>query len=102
MKLLVADGRVGVQGSGNQDTQSWAHSLEVNVMVDSEEVCRKWIEGAERNQNTGMFGAVAGDGVWRDREGRPAEGYNGDPGAVAGLLRGVGGMVRKVRDTMVV
>ncbi|KAI9897785.1 hypothetical protein N3K66_007641 [Trichothecium roseum] len=102
VKLLVADGRVGVQGSGNQDTQSWAHSLEVNVMVDSEEVCRGWIEGAERNQNTRLFGAVAGDGVWRDREGRPAEGYNGDPGAVAGLLRGVGGMVRKVRDTMVV
>lgn len=73
VKLLIADGRVGVQGSGNQDTQSWCHSQEINVMIDSEEVCRKWREGIERNQNTARFGRAAEDGVWRDEHGNEGE-----------------------------
>ncbi|KAF5627066.1 IQ calmodulin-binding motif [Fusarium sp. NRRL 52700] len=35
IKLLIVDGSVGIQGSGNQDTQSWFHSQEINLMVDS-------------------------------------------------------------------
>jgi len=98
VKLLIADGAVGVQGSGNQDTQSWFHSLEVNVMVDDEEVCARWREGVERNQNTARFGRVAADGVWRDAEtGEPAEGYQGDPGRLSGLVRGVTGMALKAK-----
>ncbi|GAO17234.1 uncharacterized protein UV8b_05499 [Ustilaginoidea virens] len=96
IKLLIADGAVGVQGSGNQDTQSWFHSLEVNVMVDSAEVCAKWREAIERNQNTGEFGRVAADGIWRDREGKPGKGYMGDPGRVEGLVKGVFGMAMKM------
>ncbi|KHN94447.1 IQ calmodulin-binding motif protein [Metarhizium album ARSEF 1941] len=96
IKLLIADGSVGIQGSGNQDTQSWFHSQEVNVMVDSEEICRAWRAGIDRNQNTSAFGRVAADGLWRDENGQPGEGYMGDPGKVQGLVRGVVGMVSKM------
>ena len=55
IKLMIVDGHVAVQGSGNQDTQSWWHSQEVNVMLDSEVVCQAWREGIERNQNTAVL-----------------------------------------------
>ncbi|KAL6865660.1 hypothetical protein ACO1O0_001755 [Amphichorda felina] len=97
IKLLIADDDVAVQGSGNQDTQSWFHSQEINVMVDSRAVCAQWREAVERNQNTRLFGEVGEDGVWRDKEGNPGEGYSGDPGVVDGLLWGVGGMLKKIR-----
>jgi len=42
-------------------------------MIDSEEVCRKWREGIERNQNTARFGRAAEDGVWRDKHGNEGE-----------------------------
>jgi phosphatidylserine/phosphatidylglycerophosphate/cardiolipin synthase-like enzyme len=75
VKLLIADGQVGVQGSGNQDTQSWYHSQEINVMIDSEATCREWRDGIERNQNTAKYGKGSQeDGVWRDVEGKEAEG----------------------------
>ncbi|OAQ99609.1 hypothetical protein LLEC1_04887 [Akanthomyces lecanii] len=96
IKLLIVDGSVGIQGSGNQDTQSWFHSQEVNVMVDSAEVCGKWRAAIDRNQNTGRFGRVADDGVWRDADGRPGAGYMGDPGPVRGLFKGVAGMFMKM------
>jgi phosphatidylserine/phosphatidylglycerophosphate/cardiolipin synthase-like enzyme len=96
VKLLIVDGCVGVQGSGNQDTQSWFHSQEMNIMVDSAEICAKWREGIERNQNTRLYGRVAADGVWRDEKGQPGEGYMGDPGSVEGLIKGVWGMYKKM------
>lgn len=95
IKLLIADDCVGIQGSGNQDTQSWFHSQEINVMVDSEEICRKWREGIDRNQNTKQFGRVAADGIWRDQQGEPGRGYTGNPGPVKGLVQGVVGMALK-------
>lgn len=95
IKLLIADGHIGIQGSGNQDTQSWYHSQEINILVDSAEVCRKWREGIERNQNTARFGMAAKDGVWRDNEGKEAEGSMGRPGKVAGWFKGAMGMVKK-------
>jgi len=98
VKLLIVDGHVGIQGSGNQDTQSWFHSQEINIMLDSEEVCRKWREGIERNQNTKAFGAAAEDGIWRDKNGNPGAGYMGNPGKVDGLFKGVGGMLKKMKD----
>lgn len=48
IKLMIVDEAVAVQGSGNQDTQSWFHSQEVNVMIDSKVVCKAWREGIER------------------------------------------------------
>ncbi|OAQ58870.1 phospholipase D Active site motif protein [Pochonia chlamydosporia 170] len=96
IKLLIVDGSVGIQGSGNQDTQSWFHSQEVNVMVDSKEICADWMKGIDRNQNTSLFGRVAKDGIWRDKDGNPGAGYMGDPGKVEGLFKGVVGMVQKM------
>ncbi|CAM6118643.1 unnamed protein product [Calypogeia fissa] len=98
VKLLIVDDHVGIQGSGNQDTQSWYHSQEINIMLDSEEVCRKWRESIERNQNTKRFGVAAEDGIWRDKDGNPGEGYMGNPGKVEGLFKGVGGMLKKMKD----
>lgn len=97
IKLLIVDGSVGIQGSGNQDTQSWFHSQEVNVMVDSKEICSKWRLCIDRNQNTAKFGRVAQDGIWRDAEGNPGKGYMGDPGKITGLVKGVFGMVMKMK-----
>jgi hypothetical protein len=65
IKMLIAD---GVQGSGNQHTQSWYHSQEVNILFDSEYVCRTWIDGLKRNQKMQLYGQVSQeDGIWRDR-----------------------------------
>lgn len=52
VKLLIADDHVGIQGNGNQDTQSWFHSMEVNIMIDSYDTCRDWKEQLRRNQST--------------------------------------------------
>lgn len=99
VKLLIADGHIGIQGSGNQDTQSWYHSQEINVMIDSEEVCRKWREVIERNQNTAKYGkAGVDDGVWRDKNGKEAEGSMGKPGKQMGWIKGTMGMVKKMQD----
>ena len=84
IKLMIADDHVGVQGSGNQDTQSWYQSQEVNVMIDSEAVCMSWKEGIERNQNTAMYGRAKLDGCWYDEEGKIADGSLGTkPGSFA-------------------
>jgi len=99
IKLLIADGHVGIQGSGNQDTQSWYHSQEINVLIDSAEICRKWREGIERNQNTAGYGIAGEDGVWRDPEtGKEAEGSMGRPGKVMGYVKGSLGMFKKMQD----
>ena len=97
IKLLIVDGHIGIQGSGNQDTQSWCHSQEINVLIDSEEVCGKWREGIERNQNTARFGRAAEDGIWRDDSGKEAEGSMGMVSAPVGWVKGAIGMVKKAR-----
>ena len=48
---MVVDDHLGIMGNGNQDTQSWYHSMEVNIMIDSREVCQGWMEGIRRNQS---------------------------------------------------
>ncbi|KAL2128657.1 hypothetical protein VTI74DRAFT_8860 [Chaetomium olivicolor] len=101
IKLMVVDGRIGIQGNGNQDTQSWFHSQEVNLMVDSESICAEWLRGLDRNQNTRLFGAVRReDGVWRDERGEEVEGAMGvGVNRVKGLVKGVKGAVERVRGT---
>ena len=99
VKLLIADGHVGIQGSGNQDTQSWYHSQEINVMIDSEATCRKWREGIERNQNTGKFGkASQDDGVWRDENGKEAEGATKVSAPPVSWVKGAMGMAKKMQE----
>ncbi len=41
-KYLTADGQISIVGSSNHDTQSWNHSRETNLLVDSREVTAKW------------------------------------------------------------
>lgn len=99
IKLLIADNHIGIMGSGNQDTQSWCHSQEINIMIDSPEVCANWREGIERNQNTARFGMAAEDGVWRDQHGKEAEGVMGRPSvAPLGWIKGFIGMAKKAQE----
>ena len=99
VKLLIADGNVGIQGSGNQDTQSWYHSQEINVMIDSEATCRKWREGIERNQNTAKYGKGSQeDGVWRDGEGKEAEGATKKSAPPVSWVKGAMGMAKKLQE----
>ena len=98
VKLLIADGRVGIQGSGNQDTQSWYHSQEVNIMIDSEAICQKWREGIERNQNTFRYGKGSQeDGIWRDEEGNEVEGATKTGSRPVNWVRGAMGMAKKLQ-----
>ncbi|KAK6335144.1 hypothetical protein TWF718_010582 [Orbilia javanica] len=109
IKIMVVDGHIGIHGSGNQDTQSWYHSQETNVMVDSAEVVQEWLWGIRSNQNTHIWGRVDNDGVWRSKEeGRDdVEGglsLGGEiPGALGGAkiklgwLKGIKGAVERVQ-----
>ncbi|KAI1345050.1 hypothetical protein F5Y15DRAFT_410728 [Xylariaceae sp. FL0016] len=100
IKLMIVDEHIGIIGNGNQDTQSWFHSQEINVMLDSENICRAWIEGLRRNQNTGLYGAVSTeDGVWRDSEGKEAEGAMGVSAGRFSWAKGLMGAVKRVQGT---
>ncbi|KAI9776650.1 MAG: hypothetical protein M1839_009456 [Geoglossum umbratile] len=98
IKLLIIDSILSIQGNGNQDTQSWFHSQEINVMVDSALICSQWEEAIRRNQNTERYGEVSvEDGVWRDEKGEEVEGAMGwDVGRFA-WAKGFVGAVQRVR-----
>jgi phosphatidylserine/phosphatidylglycerophosphate/cardiolipin synthase-like enzyme len=95
---MVVDSHIGIQGSGNQDTQSWYHSCEINAMIDSPQICASWMDTVRRNQNTHIYGKVGDeDGVWRDAEGKEAEGSIGyDPGRFS-WAKGIVGAIQRVR-----
>lgn len=98
VKLMIVDETIGIMGNGNQDTQSWFHSQEINVMLESPDVCRAWIDALRRNQNTHEYGALNKDeGLWRDAEGNQAQDAIGpDPGRFS-WMKGVVGAVKRVR-----
>ncbi|KAE8149782.1 hypothetical protein BDV25DRAFT_155747 [Aspergillus avenaceus] len=99
IKLMIVDGKVGIQGNGNLDTQSFYHSQEVNVLIDSPMICRSWLETINQNQNTAKYGAVSStDGCWHDPvTGEMAEGSIGvNPGHFS-WAKGVVGAVQRVR-----
>ncbi len=99
VKILIADGHVGIQGSGNQDTQSWYHSQEINVMIDSEATCTKWREGIDRNQNTLKYGKGSQeDGIWRDENGQTAEGMTPKSAPPMSWVKGAMGMAKKLQE----
>lgn len=100
VKLLIADGEVGIQGSGNQDTQSWCHSQEINVMVDSRQICAEWRDAIERNQNTRVFGKGSQeDGIWKDpATGTTAEGATPKSSAPMSWIKGAIGMGKKLQE----
>ncbi|KAF2093202.1 phospholipase D/nuclease [Rhizodiscina lignyota] len=98
IKIMVIDGHVGIAGNGNLDTQSFYHSQEVNIMIDSPTICAAWLEGIRRNENTHLYGKGSQeDGVWRDENGNEADGAIGkDPGHFA-WAKGVVGAIQRVR-----
>ncbi|KIX05212.1 uncharacterized protein Z518_06084 [Rhinocladiella mackenziei CBS 650.93] len=102
IKLMIVDGHIAIQGNGNQDTQSWYHSQEVNVLIDSHLVVGNWMDGIKQNQNTHLFGKVEKEGpdagCWKDpKTGQQAEGAIGvDPGKFA-WARGFVGAVQRLR-----
>ncbi|KAF2723047.1 hypothetical protein K431DRAFT_220806 [Polychaeton citri CBS 116435] len=97
IKLLIADESVGIQGSGNQDTQSWFHSQEVNFMVDSSLICKAWRAGIERNQNTAIYGRAREDGCWYDQTGKLANGSLGTKPGILSWAKGFVGAINKAR-----
>lgn len=97
IKLMIVDAAVAIQGSGNQDTQSWFHSQEVNVMVDSKVVCKAWRDGIERNQNTAMYGRAKEDGCWYDSTGKLAEGSLGTNAGHFAWAKGIVGTLKKAQ-----
>ncbi|KAI0200028.1 phospholipase D/nuclease [Astrocystis sublimbata] len=135
IKLMIVDEELGIIGNGNQDTQSWYHSQEINlskdpllvilfsphgqclsispdvpekcflmivlyIVLDSPAICRAWIDGLRRNQNTGMYGAVdPKDGIWRDEQGQGIQGTTGVSSGTFPWLKGVAGAVDRLRGT---
>lgn len=102
VKLMTVDGHIGIIGNGNQDTQSWYHSQEINVMIDSEYVVGRWMEGIHQNQNTHIYGKVQkeGDlaGCWVDPEtGKMADGAIGVDAGKFAWAKGFVGAVQRVR-----
>jgi len=69
------------------DTQSWFHSQEVNVMVDSEFIVNEWMENFAANQNTGKYGLTDEQGNLVS--GKPVPEKKG----VGGLSRAQGGFL---------
>ncbi|KAJ5513615.1 hypothetical protein N7463_003167 [Penicillium fimorum] len=99
IKLMIVDEQIAIQGNGNLDTQSFFHSQEVNVLIDSKLVCQAWIELINRNQNTLKYGAASKkDGCWHDPETNkiPAGSIGPVPGRFS-WAKGVVGAVQRVR-----
>lgn len=78
VKYVSFDGEVAIIGSGNQDTQSWYHSQEINVMVDSRQIVGEWDRALRRNQSTHLYGRVDDHGIWRGRTGAEKVDKGGD------------------------
>jgi len=96
--IVVVDGHVGIQGNGNQDTQSWFHSQEINIMIDSPLICGEWRDAIDANQNSKYYGLVEGkDGVWKDKEGKVLPGQKKPPKGPMKSLVGVKGAIQRVR-----
>ncbi|KAJ5152005.1 hypothetical protein N7492_010300 [Penicillium capsulatum] len=99
IKLMIVDEQVAIQGNGNLDTQSFFHSQEINVLIDSHMVCKMWLDLINRNQNTAKYGAASiQDGCWHDpKSGEiPAGSIGTDPGRFS-WAKGVVGAVKRVR-----
>ncbi|KAI1114468.1 hypothetical protein F5Y14DRAFT_170199 [Nemania sp. NC0429] len=99
IKLMIVDETIGIVGSGNQDTQSWFHSQEINLMIDSPQICRAWIDALRRNQNTGIYGAVREDGIWRDEKGGTIEGAIGVDAGRLSWFHGAIDAVKRLKGT---
>lgn len=98
IKLMIIDESVAIQGNGNLDTQSFYHSQEVNLLLDSPLICRAWLDAIDRNQNTKRYGLVSPeDGCWHDQKtGKMAEGSMGVQKGKFSWATGVIGAIKRV------
>lgn len=119
---MIVDEHIAIQGSGNQDTQvsgffkvqfemltktcvqSWYHSQEVNVMIDSALICNIWLQGIRQNQNTHSYGKVcktgADAGCWVDPvTGKQADAAIGPDAGKFAWAHGIRGAIARVRGT---
>jgi phosphatidylserine/phosphatidylglycerophosphate/cardiolipin synthase-like enzyme len=114
VKIVIIDEEVGIQGNGNQgaplpgklpaaqqytDGQSWYHSQEINLMVNSSAVCAEWRAGIEANQNTAKYGGpLAADGIWRDpKDGSVLEDAGNTKGGAKQIIKGIKGTIARVQ-----
>lgn len=98
VKLMLVDDQIAIQGNGNQDSQSWYHSQEINVLIDSPQICVEWRKALDRNQNTKVRGLVSSqDGMWRDPNGNLLPGTKPPPSAMVRPFVGVKGAIQRVR-----
>jgi len=58
-KFMAIDDEVAIFGSGNMDTQSWQHSQEANVVVDSPLLVSEWLTLFRTSQNTHLYGVIS-------------------------------------------
>ncbi|KAG9315842.1 hypothetical protein JVU11DRAFT_3491 [Chiua virens] len=96
VKLMIIDDAVGIAGNGNQDTQSWYHSQEVNVMIDNAAVCKDWRDTIRRVQNTHLH-ELQKDGIYLDKDGNPLTDSTGVTSGLRGIIKGVQGSIARAR-----
>ncbi|KAG6334065.1 hypothetical protein ID866_5028 [Astraeus odoratus] len=96
VKLMIIDNSVGIVGNGNQDTQSWFHSQEVNVMIDNPKVCEEWLDAIRRNQNTHLH-ELQKDGIYRDADGNVLVDSTRIDNSILGMIRGARTAIARVR-----
>ncbi|KAF8901340.1 hypothetical protein CPB84DRAFT_1708437 [Gymnopilus junonius] len=100
IKLMIVDDHVGIMGNGNQDSQSWYHSQESNILIDSPSVCQEWAAGIKSNQNTHIYGRLDNDGVWRDpKDGSLLEDMGSTKGGFGTIAKGLVDAVKRVQGT---
>lgn len=68
-------------------------------MLDSPQICRAWIDALRRNQNTGIYGAVGDDGIWRDEQGNTVEGALGADAGRFSWFYGAIDAVKRLKGT---
>lgn len=96
---MIVDETVGIQGNGNQDAQSWYHSQETNLMIDSPLIVTEWLKGIREAENTEQYGRLQDDGVWRDKDGNVLPDSTGIHSGPMGLIKGIQGSIARVRGT---
>jgi len=100
VKFMAVDDQIAILGNGNQDTQSWFHSQEINTLIDSPQLVSEWLKGINANQNTLLYGRVdKSDGIWRDEDGNEVKASGVGSGGPLGRLKGLSGAVKRVRGT---
>jgi len=100
VKFMSVDDQIAILGSGNHDTQSWFHSQEVNVMVDSPELVSSWLHGINANQNTLLHGRVSDvDGIWRGEDGEIVQASGVAASGFLKRVRGLFNIIKKIRGT---